>query len=250
MMSHVLFLLFVTVSVFVQGLTGFALSLVLLSMIAVTGIVSLTQATNAAAIIILVNAYVFLKRRGSLRLERSMWPAAVASLIGTFVGTVAQVLLANNAYDVLRLLLGICIVGGAILLLAAAKPMEGTSRPGVFCWVGGFSGILGGLFSSPGPPLAYLMYRQPWPLARIQETLVFFFGMGAVLRLIILVPTGHFGMSSLILAAEATPVVILVSAYTARQTKNVSTRLVKNVTSALLILAGTGTIATAISALI
>jgi hypothetical protein len=79
------------------------------------------------------------------------------------------------------LLLGLSIVSCALLLWRAASPRKAVSS--AFVLDGGISGLLGGVFSASGPPLVYLMYRQPLAHAHVQESLILFFGIGALLRL-------------------------------------------------------------------
>jgi hypothetical protein len=161
MATHLLFLLFVALAVYAQNLTGFALALILLGLVGVTDLVPLTDAVNAVTVMILVNAIVFLWRRWPLRLERSLWPAVASSLMGAVAGIIVLTWLAGAAYQVLRLLLGASIVVCALLLWQAARPLATVSSARSFLWVGGLSGVLGGMFSAAGPPLVYLMYRQP-----------------------------------------------------------------------------------------
>jgi hypothetical protein len=249
MTTHLLFLLFVALAVYAQNLTGFALALILLGLVGVTNLVPLTDAVNAVTVMILVNAIVFLWRRWPLRLERSLWPAVASSLVGAVAGIVLLTWLAGAAYQVLRLLLGISIVACALLLWQAARPLATVSSARSFLWVGGLSGVLGGMFSAAGPPLVYLMYRQPWETARIQESLILFFGMGALLRLAIVVPAGHFSPHAVQLAAEAVPVVLLVTAFAAGRPSPMSPRLLKGLVCVLLIATGAGMAGAAMSAL-
>jgi hypothetical protein len=111
------------------------------------------------------------------------------------------------------------------------------------------SGLLGGMFSAPGPPLVYLLYRQPWPIARIQESLILFFGIVALLRLALVVPTGEFSLGALRLAAEAIPVVLVVSAVAAGRRAPLSPNLLRNLVCVLLVGTRAGMVAAAASAL-
>ena len=86
----------------------------------------------------------------------------------------------------------------------------------VLAGFGGIAGIMGGMFSTPGPPLVYLLYRQPLAQARIQESLLLIFGMTSALRLFVVIPSGDFSLASLRLALEALPVVVLVTWLTVR----------------------------------
>jgi uncharacterized membrane protein YfcA len=249
MATHALFLLFVAFAAYAQSVTGFALALVLLGLVGLTDLVPLTDAVNAVTVMILVNALTFLLRRRPLQLERSLWPAVGSSVLGTAAGVVLLTWLAGTAYQVLRVVLGVSIVACALLLWRAAKPLASVSSARSFVWVGGLSGVLGGMFSAAGPPLVYLMYRQPWTTARIQKSLILFFGVGALLRLAMVVPAGQFSALAMQLAAEAVPVVFLVTAFAAGRPAPLSPRLLKAIVCVLLVATGVGMTAAALSAL-
>jgi uncharacterized membrane protein YfcA len=235
---HATFLVFVAGAVYAQALTGFALALILLGLIGATNLVPLTDAVNASTIIAFCSAWTFLYRRRALRIERILVPTLVASAAGIAVGALLLTWLAGTAYQVLRLVLGASIVACALSLWRAAQPLPSLSSPAVYALTGGISGLLAGMFSAPGPPLVYLLYRQPKPLAWIQQSLMVIFGLGTALRLLIVVPTGQFSLFSLQLAAEALPVVLVVTSYAARRALPLSAKLFRGLVCALLI--GTG----------
>jgi uncharacterized protein len=249
MWTHLLFLLFVALAVYAQNLTGFALALILLGLIGVTDLVPLTDAVNAVTVMILANAFTFLYRRWPLQLHRSLWPAVASSIVGTFAGTILLTWLAGAAYEVLRLLLGLSIVFCALLLWRAAAPRKTISSGGAFALAGAISGLLGGMFSAAGPPLVYLMYRQPLAHARVQESLILLFGIGALLRLAIMVPAGQFSIYAIQLAAEAIPVVFFVTSVAAARPSPLPPRLLKAVVCLLLVATGAGMIGGALSAM-
>ena len=236
--THLIFLVFVATGVYAQALTGFALTLILLGLIGATNLVPLTDAVNASTIISFSTAWTFLYRRRALRIERVLVPTLVASAAGIVAGALLLTWLAGTAYQVLRLVLGASIVACALSLWRAAQSLPSMSSPAVFALTGGIAGLMAGMFSAPGPPLVYLLYRQPMPVARIQESLLLIFGLGTTLRLLIVIPSGQFSLVSLQLAAEALPVVYFVTSYTARRASPLSPKLFKALVCALLI--GTG----------
>jgi uncharacterized protein len=242
MRTHLLFLLFVALAVYAQNLTGFALALILLGLVGATDLVPLLDAVNAVTVIIATTACTFLFRRWPLALERSLWPAIVSSAVGTIVGTILLTWLADTAHEVLRFILGISIVVCALLLWRAAEPLKVVSSRRAFVVAGGFSGLLGGMFSAPGPPLVYLMYRQPLAHARIQESLILFFGIAALLRLALVVPAGQFSLGAAQLAAEAVPVVFIVTSFAASRPPPLPLPLLKTMVCLLLVATGAGMI--------
>lgn len=238
--AHLAFILFAGIAVYTQNLTGFALALVLLGLVGFTDVVPLEDAINAVSIIAIVNATLFLYRRRPFKLESSFRPAIFGSLVGYFVGMGILGLLSSHSLNLLKTLLGLCIIACALLLWRAAKPSAVPYGAARFAWIGGVSGILGGLFSAPGPPLVYAAYRQPWPLRTIQDSLVFCFGVGAALRLVVMGATGQVSGQAVLLGLESLPVVIAVTAIAANRKPPFSRKVLQHLVCILLLCAGVG----------
>ena len=246
---HVAFVLFVVISAYAQTLTGFAQSLILLGLVGMTDIVPLPDAVNAATVLGFFNAWTMLYWRWPVRFEPVLWPAVAASAAGIVAGAFLLTWLAGTAYEALRFILGLGIVGCALLLWSKATPLPAISPPTTFAAVGGLSGLMAGMFSTPGPPMVYLMYRQPLAHARIQESLLLIFGIGSILRLSVVVPSGHFSLQSFQLAAEALPAVILVTTFASRRPPPLSPRRLRAIVCGLLVGTGAGMLVSAILAL-
>ncbi len=236
--THVTFLVFVAGAVYAQALTGFALALILLGLVGATNLVPLTDAVNATTIIGFCTAWMFLYRNRALRVEKVLVPTIIASAAGVLVGALLLGWLAGSAYQVLRLLLGASIVGCALSLWRAAQPLPAMSSATAFALTGGISGILGGMFSAGGPPLVYLLYRQPKPLPWIRQSLMVFFGFTTSLRLFVVVPSGQFTFFALQLAAEALPVVFLMTYFAVRHPLPLSPKLFRGLICVLLVATG------------
>lgn len=116
MPTIILFLIFVALAVYVQNLTEFALALVLLGLVGATDLFPLPDVVNAISIIVLVNATLFLYKRRALRWKRALWPVLLSSMVGTALGVGALAWIIGNAYEILRLLLGLSIVSCAWML--------------------------------------------------------------------------------------------------------------------------------------
>lgn len=246
---HAVFLLFVAIAVYAHTVTGFAQSLILLGLIGATGLFPLPDAVNAATVQGLFNAWTFAYLRRPVRLEPALRPMLAGSAIGIVAGVAIMAWIAGASYQLLRLLLGISVIVCAGLLWFAARPLPRLSPPSAFAAAGGISGIMTGLFSTPGPPLVYLLYRQPMELSRIQESLVLIFGIGAILRLLIVVPTGQFSMVALQLALESMPVVVLVTFLTVRYPPSLPRPVLKSIVCVLLVMTGVGMVGGAVTAL-
>jgi hypothetical protein len=149
----------------------------------------------------------------------------------------------------LQLLLGCTILGCAVLLIARAQPLAHVSSRGSFVFFGAISGVLGGLFSSAGPPMVYHLYRQPLPLAAIRNSLLILFSLNAVVRLALVTGQGAFMASSFWLSLLALPVVIGVTWVARRYSTAGSMKTVKRMVFVLLLAAGMGLIVPAFKAL-
>ncbi|MFA7391211.1 MAG: TSUP family transporter [Pigmentiphaga sp.] len=249
MLTHLSFIVFVAIAVYVQNLTGFAFALILLGLVGTIDLVPLPDAVNAVTALSVVNALMFFYRRRTARIERAILPAVAASLVTVVVGIALVTFLAASAYQVLRLVLGLSVVACALLLWRAASPLKSTSSASYFTFVGSLSGVLGGMFAAAGPPLVYAVYRQPWPLERIQESLIFSFAAGALLRMVVIVFTGNFSSLSLLLTLEAIPVALMVTALNANRPAPFSKKAIRNAVCALLVLSGLGMLISSLQAM-
>jgi cytochrome bd-type quinol oxidase subunit 1 len=240
---HLAFMIFVVMSVIASNVTGFALALVLIGLVGVTGIVPLPDAVNAVTMIIIVNAALFLFKRRPLRIQPAIKPAVLASLFGSLAGS--SILIALAAYDLraLRMLLGVCVIGCALILWRTVEPYKQESGRSTFALVGALSGLLGGLFATAGPPLVYAVYRQPWSIETIQESLIFSFGAGAILRLTVMTIAGQITPLAMQLALESIPVALLVTYTMANRKPQLSKEVLQKLVCILLLCAGIGILA-------
>src|SRR5690606_24787899 len=149
----------------------------------------------------------------------------------------------------LRWLLGLTILSCAILLVTRTRPLPRVSSRLSFISFGVLSGVLGGLFSSAGPPMVYQMYRQPLPLPLVRNSLLVLFSSNAVLRLALVAGHGSLGAAPLWLSLEALPVVVGLTWLVRRYASAGSVHTVKRLVFVLLLLAGLGLLIPATRAL-
>lgn len=237
--AHITFILCVALAAYTQSVTGFAFGLVLLGLIGVLELVPLADAANASSILVIVNALVYLKHTT----PRVHWQVLRLTLPSSFIGVLVGVLLlswlSGNALQLLRALLGTSIILCSFLLLFQTQAMKSRSSSRSFVLIGGLSGIMGGLFSSSGPPMVYHLYRQPFEPEIIRQTLLVVFAANACLRLVTVISIDELSMQALILGVEAIPVVYVVTWWQARHPLRVRVQVIKRVVSGLLLFAGT-----------
>jgi uncharacterized protein len=244
------FLLCVVVATSAQGITGFALALILLGLTSLFELAPLPDVANAATVLSLANAAIAL--RGSRKsVDAVIWrTTVVGSLFGVAAGVALLTWLSANVVLVLRLLLGIVVIACAIVVLVRAEPLaQRSSRPS-FHGFGFLSGLLGGLFSASGPPLVYHYYRQPLALDTVRDTLIAALSAGALIRLAMVVGSGQFGARSLLLSAIALPVALAISWWMKKHPPRWKREAVLKLVCALLIVTGIGLVGPAIDALL
>ena len=102
------------------------------------------------------------------------------------------------------------------------------------------AGLMGGLFSTAGPPLVYLLYRQPISQRVVHQSLFLLFAIGQVVRLAFIGVSGSFTWRSLLYIALSLPIVFLVQGLHRRFPLSLSPRLTTRLAAALLVVAGMG----------
>ncbi|MEZ2126144.1 MULTISPECIES: sulfite exporter TauE/SafE family protein [unclassified Sinorhizobium] len=180
------------VAAYVQTLTGFAFGLLLMGAVGLTSVMPLRDAAVVAGVLTLVNAGIMITKgwRDVLRMELVL--VLCSSLPTLVAGYFLLDHLATNGLVYLRIILGVVIVVSALQLIMPPKKEQKEATKSSFVFYGVFSGIMGGLFSTSGPPLVYHFYRQPLPLVAIRETLVAIFSLNALIRLLVVVADGTF----------------------------------------------------------
>lgn len=221
-----------------QNLTGFAFGLIFVGMAGALHLMPIADAANVAGLLSLVNGAVYLRSHPFQPRWDLLRPMLVSSLIGVLIGLALLHLLSGDLVKVLRMLLGVTIIACAVVLLLQKQQRATLSGPRAMWVAGTLSGVLGGLFSTSGPPMVYHLYRQPLPAALVRQCLLVMFLANTVLRLGIVIPAGQLHLDSLITAAVALPVVAGVTWLIARHPPPLSTRVLQWMVCTLLLIAG------------
>lgn len=228
----------VAIATYVQNLTGFAFGLILLGLVSVLRLASVPDAANAATLLTLANTVSYFRLHPLKPEWRVVRPAILPSLAGVAGGVALLAWLSSNAALALRGLLGVAIVACAVLLLVSTSPRETISSRVSFRAIGLLSGLMGGMFSSAGPPLVFHMYRQPLQRDIVQQCLVLMFGINQLLRLVLILASGRFTAHSIALGLSAFPVVYAVTWWQHRHPPRMSAGMIRRATAGLLMCAG------------
>ena len=200
-----LLLLSVVAATYAQVLTGFAFVLVLLGLAGALDLASLPDLANVATVLSLLSAVVTL-RGADMKYNPSAFRNTIAGgLVGIVAGVVLLAWLSTNVAVVLRLALGITIMGCAVSMLLPSTAKSQLSSAAGFRAVGLLSGLLGGLFATGGPPLVYHYYRQPMGVNTIRATLLAILAAMSAMRLVVTIAAGEFSVLALKLSLLAAP---------------------------------------------
>jgi uncharacterized membrane protein YfcA len=237
-LAHLGFAACVALATWAQHLTGFAFALILLGLVGAFNLAPLADAADAATLLTLLQAAIHFRRQPLTPQWRIVRPTLVASLAGVTIGVALLGWLGGHAMQALRALLGLAILGCAGLLMLRAAPRPALSGERGFALAGAVSGVMGGLFSSPGPPLVYHLYRQPLERRVVQQCLLLMFAANAALRLVLVLAAGRLSLRAVALGACAVPAVWAVHQWQQRRPTRLGADGVRRLVGALLVLAG------------
>ncbi|QFU14770.1 sulfite exporter TauE/SafE family protein [Microvirga thermotolerans] len=202
------FLLLTGVAAYAQTLTGFAFGLITMGGVGLTGLLSLPDAAMIVSVLTLVNATQMLLKGWRDVAWREFGLVMAASVPLLFLGYWLLEWLAGTRADLLRLILGIVIVVSSLQLARKPEPLAQRSNAASFLFFGAVAGLMGGMFSTAGPPLVYHFYRQPMSLVRVRETLVAVFALNAVFRIGLVAASGDLPAGTTLSGLLAVPVVM------------------------------------------
>lgn len=236
--SDLFLLLIFALGSYIQTTTGFAFGLIVMSGVTALGLAPIEVTAFAISLLSLVNSGIGLQ--GKLWRQIN-WLALrwfmVACLPAIFAGLWLLDYLGENALHLLQLILGISIVISSLLMVVKVKTRQ--SSPGYsFAISGALAGVMGGMFATFGPPISYLMYRQPDTLSRIRATLLAIFAVTAVVRLLLVVNTTGIHSGTWLICALGVPVVMLSTVLAKRFPPPLSQDAARHLAFGLLMLSG------------
>lgn len=238
-MQIVFFMALVGLAAFCQNLTGFAFGLIFVGVAGATGLMNIADAANVACLLSIINGVSYMR---AYRFEPN-WALLKPMLISSVLGVIGGVLLllhwlSGNTLNGLRMLLGLVIVLCALLLLMQKKALDQPSGAIALWFAGISSGLLGGLFATPGPPMVYHLYRQPLDRLLVRHCLFAMFVSCSLLRAAMVVVEGQLNWAVMGWTALAFPVVTGVTWWSVRHPPALPKKLVEGLVCGLLILSG------------
>lgn len=233
-----------------QTITGFALGLIVMSGSTLFNLLPVPMAAGIISILVLVNGAMVLSRDWRHADGRIVAAATLAALPGIALGVWLLGWLAGEALNVLRLILGVFIAAAALQLVRRPAPWATPSRPAAFAVAGGAGGVMGGLFATSGPPVIWLIYRQPLPLDTIRVTLVSYFCLTQAWRLGLVTAGGGLSARMLVATAGAVPAIALGTWLARRFPPRLSPLTLRRGALVLLFMSGVALVVTAVLAML
>lgn len=243
--SLVGFLCIVGIGSYLQAFTGFALGIFVLGAVVMLQLVSLETTATAINIMTIVNTAIAL--RGNVHsVNRKLFVRTLLGVIpGVPLGLWLLATLSARSTHLLQIALGVVVLLAGATLFVRPRPRATASPTGSFVVAGALGGVLGGLFSVPGPPVIYHFYVQPMALEQVRLTLLGIFGTVSLVRLALLAVNGAVGPEALYLGVLSIPVVAIMTAIFLRYPPPLSEIAVRRSAFVLLSAMGVGIFAMA-----
>ena len=203
------FLAAVALGTWLQATSGFALGLIVMAIVQVSGVLSIAETAAAISVLAFVNIAVSLvdsfkdiDRRLFLFLTLGQLPAIV-------LGIALLNYLTREATVLLEIVFALFLIAGSFALALNPTPKERRSS-GLATTATGFAGgIFGGMFAASGPVVGWFAYRQPIAIASIRASLLAMLGITTCTRTVLVWIDGIFTQSLLWIILTAVPVVFL-----------------------------------------
>lgn len=197
---------------------------------------------TVVSLISLVNSAVALPKH----LHHIDWRIANTTLLGIVPSSIIGVVLLNflnaQATSSLEFLLGVVIVYSGISFALSPTQRNSVSSLKSFFFVGFISGLCGGLFGMPGPPVIFHLYRQPMAIPVIRNMLLLMFACTAFTRTFYEAITVGLTRDMLVISALAVPCVAVVTILAQRYPPPISPMNMRRITFITLVIIGLGLI--------
>ena len=238
--NELLLLLFFALGSYIQATTGFAFGLIVMSSVSALGLAPIEVTAFAVSVLSLFNSTLGL-RGGHLRqVNRLAFSGIMLTCVPvTFIGVWLLGYLGDTELGLLKTLLGLSIVLSSLLMMLQTSRERQRSSATMFGLGGLVAGLMGGMFGTFGPPLAYLMYRQPDTLATIRATLLAIFSITSVVRIAMVMNTQTVSEATWFICLIGVPVVALSTVAASRFPLPIKPETMRRFAFALLLVAGT-----------
>jgi len=172
-----------------QTLSGFGFGLMVVSSFTLFNLLPLTATTFLISVLGLVNSSSIVVKNIHLIHRKAFTLVLLGGVPFIAVGYALLEFFSTGLAVWLNILLGVAILTCCLLLIIKRSQAMASGKGWGFLLSGALGGVLGGLFSTFGPPVVFQCYRQNWPVHEIRYTLLAIFSVTALIRLA-MVPFG------------------------------------------------------------
>lgn len=204
-----IFVAVVLVGSYVQAVAGFAMGMLILAVVTVSGLFDVPTATAVISLVSFANIVLSLHGHYHLVHGQVVRWLCIGQLPAVLVGVWLLDRLSGGALDLLELLLGGFIVAGSLSMMLRPELRPSVSGAGQCLAAGLAGGVLSGLFAASGPVIGWFTYRQPLPVTEVRATLLGFFAVTTVVRSVVVGISGGITGDVLELTAVGLPAVFL-----------------------------------------
>ena len=209
--NTILFFAVVVLEAVVQTVTGLAMGLVSMAGITVLGVADVAFSAAVVSFISMANTSIGL-RKGYRQVDWDyMKWIGITFLPAMAIALALLTYLSEHYYNLLKLLLGLVIILAGSMLMISPRPYARKSNRTSLSALGVLGGIIGGLYSAGGGPVAYFMYRQPIDLNVIRFSLFAVIGLSTLARTIMISVSGQMSREILLVSAISVPLIIIVT---------------------------------------
>ncbi|MBW2989357.1 sulfite exporter TauE/SafE family protein [Candidatus Woesearchaeota archaeon] len=221
--------LIVFIAFFIRGMTGFANSLILVPLLSL--FLDIKIVVSIAAMIALI-AGIYLFHITKEKIEKEFIFVLIFVLIGTFIGTN---FLVRYSSDLLKKAFGVVIILFSIQMFFDKKPKKIKKYWGALAGI--IAGILGGMFTTNGPPLA-IYFGNKLKKQSFRATLNVIFLIDTVWLNVLYVLRGVTTFENLKLAVMLLPALLLGVYFGAKAHLRIDETLFKRIVAVILLIVG------------
>lgn len=207
--TYSVFLFAVAIGAWVQATSGFALGLIVMALVQVTGVLSVTDTAAVISILAFFNVALALFDTYEHIDKRLFVCLTIGQLPAIGLGIALLNALDQQYTAVVGLIFGLFLIFGGFSLAVNPVPRDHQSGKLSTAGIGFAGGIFGGMFAASGPVVGWFAYQQPLAIATIRASLLAMLGVTTLTRTSIVAVDGILTTSLLVLSAVSIPIVFL-----------------------------------------
>ncbi|MBN8413227.1 MULTISPECIES: TSUP family transporter [Halomonas] len=225
---------------YLHTVAGFGIGMIIIGVASGLELVSVATLVAVVSLITLVNSAVALPGKLHHLDGRHVLALGLGIVPSIGLGVWALNWLSVSAEALLMLMLGALVFYGGLSVGLRPRPRAQVSAPAGFAVSGAMTGLLGGMFGMPGPPVIYHCYRQPLPRETIRLLLIACFAMTSGVRTLYVGAGGGLDAQVWLLALWTLPAAALATWAGRRYPPPCSAELLRRVAMLTLMIIGTG----------